>query len=263
MAGKKAAQRVRAKKHTVKKASVTNIRKPKGKSGQAKATLSTTPDSTQASPAMPCLKALKVAGATAVDVHYHGHGDDGCYAYRVIGGSKNLPLKDDAETEIEEFLRKHFYHDGIGPGSVLLARFDLIKGVCHGYSGSSGNPATRLGELLRTLESHGVKLVVGELESAEFSKCKVNPAAAYTRGRAADDVNWFLRLAREYRAEYSDFDEEAGYDGKEYRLLDDAIGVLRIDVSKRRVTWARRPASQSIALAVENLAETTLPIRLT
>lgn len=212
---------------------------------------------------MPCLKALKAAGATVVDVHYHGHGDDGCYTYRVIGGAKNLTLNADAETEIEAFLRKHFYHDGIGPGSVLLARFDLMKGVCHGYSGSSGNPAARLGELLRTFESHGVKLVMGELKSAEFSKCKVNPVAAYTRDRAAHDVNWFLRLAREYRAEYSDFDKEAGYDGKEYRLLDDADGVLRIDVPKRRVTWTRLPASQSVALAVENLAEKTLPIRWT
>jgi len=212
----------------------------------------------------PGLRAMKAAGAVAIEVHFHGSGDDGWYDYRVMSLSKNpqLQLCDKAETEITAFLENHLEHYGEGPGSVLLARFDLLKSVCKGYSGE-GDLRSRLSELLATLAAYGVKNIVGDLTSGVFSKCKVVPAASLSRKDASMHVQRFLELALDYAAEYREYEEAVGEDCKEYALLDDGKGNLRIDVPKRRVTWTRSPASKSVAIAVGKLAETILPLRLT
>jgi hypothetical protein len=75
-------------------------------------------------------------------------------------------------------------------------------------------------------------------------------------------VHRFLELTREYAAEYGEYDEEEGYDGEEYALLDAADGTLVIDIAERWVTLTQSRASKSIEIAVDRLIETSLPLRL-
>jgi hypothetical protein len=220
-------------------------------------------DASKSSSLLKNLASVKAAGAKAVEVHFHGAGDDGWYEYRVIGGKTKhtVQLSPAAENEVNEFLRANYRHYGEGPGSVLLARFDLDHAVCHGYSGS-GNPGSRLAELISFCEWHGATKIVGTLRSGEFGSCKVVPASALARKEASDAVRRFLELTREYSVEYSDYDEAEGYDGEEYALLDAADGTLAIDIANRRVTLTQSPASKSIEIAVDRLIETSLPLRL-
>jgi hypothetical protein len=249
-----------AKKKSAKKKAK---KKPAAKKGRRNAKRGVSPAATKLSPTLEALASMKAAGAKAVDVHFHGAGDDGWYEHRVISGNPKRPLQLSAaaEDEITEFLSANFTHYGEGPGSVLLARFDLVHAVCHGYSGS-GDPGARLAELLSFCEWHGAKKIVGTLRSGKFSQCKVVPSSALAREEASKAVHRFLDLTREYAAEYGEYDEEEGYDGEEYALLDAANGTLAIDVAERRVALVRSPASKSIEIAVDRLIKTSLPLRL-
>ena len=104
--------------------------------------------------------------------------------------------------------------------------------------------------------------MVGHLRSRKVSNCKVVPASALARDKASDAVHSFLQLTQEYAAEYGEYDDEEGYDGEEYALLEDADGTLAIDVAERWVTLTQTPASKSIEIAVDRLIKTSLPLRL-
>jgi hypothetical protein len=69
-------------------------------------------------------------------------------------------------------------------------------------------------------------------------------------------------LSLEYAAEYGEGDEEVGYDGEEYALLDAAGGTLTIDITKRLVTLTQPRASKSIEIVVDRLIATSFPLRL-
>lgn len=226
----------------------------------AKASVSRT--SSKSSPVLKGLASLKALGAKSIDVHFHGTGDDGWYEYHVIGRDTKRPLELSAaaEEEVNDFLQANFEHYGDGPGSVLLARFDLVHAVCHGFSGD-GDPGARLAELIAMLESHGAKKLVGHLRSGNFSQCKVVPASALAREKASDAVRSFLELTRDFAAEYGEYDEEEGYEPVEYALLDAAGGTLAIDVAARRVTLTQAPRSKSIEIAVDRLTKASLPLR--
>lgn len=256
------AKKKSAKKKAVKKSGAK--RRPKAsKPAKRYAKASGSQGPSKSSPIMKGLASLKALGAKSVEVHFQGAGDDGWYEYRVISRDpkRSLQLSADAEQEVKEFLEKNFNYYGEGPGSVLLARFDLIHAVCHGYSGS-GDPGARLAELLSIFESHGVGKVVGNLRSRKFANCKVVPTSALAREKASDAVHRFLELTQEYAAEYGEYDEEEGYDGEEYALLDAADGTLTIDIAERWVALTQTPASKSIEIAVDRLIKASLPLRL-
>jgi hypothetical protein len=247
------------KKSAKKKSSKKPVAKKRRRNGKGVVS----PAAAKSSPTLKALASVKALGAKAVVVHFHGAGDDGWYEYRVISNNTKRPLQLSAaaEDEVNRFLSTNFRHYGEGPGSVLLARFDLVHAVCHGYSGS-GDPGARLAELISFCEWHGAKKIVGTLRSGKFSQCKVVPSSALAREEASNAVHRFLELTREYAAEYGEYDEEEGYDGEEYALLDAADGTLVIDIAERWVTLTQSRASKSIEIAVDRLIETSLPLRL-
>lgn len=261
------AKKKSAKKKAVKKSGAK--RRPKAsKPAKRNAKASGARAPSKSSPILKELASLKASGVRSVEVHFHGAGDDGWYECRVISKDpkRSLQLSADAEEEVNEFLEANFNYYGEGPGSVLIARFDLVHAVCHGYSGS-GDPGARLAELLSIFESHGVGKVVGNLRSRKFSNCKVVPASALAREKASHAVHRFLQLTQSYAAESGEYDEEEEdeeeeYDGEEYALLDAADGTLTIDIAERWVTLTQTPASKSIEIAVDRLIKTSLPLRL-
>jgi hypothetical protein len=214
---------------------------------------------------LPGLQAMKNQGVSAIEVHFQGSGDDGWYDYRVISELKEIELSKDAIKEIEGFLQEAVQHYGEGPGSVLLARFDLLKSVCHVYEGE-GDPGTRLGELLAVLNTHGVTKVNGELRSQKLSECKVEPEQAMACTTVSEYVDHFLDLVDTFVVEYGDFDEETmeviPYEGELCALLDEAGGSLSIDVSNRRAVLTRATDSETIEIAVDELAEASFPLSL-
>ena len=209
----------------------------------------------------PGLAAMRAAGAKIIEAHFQGFGDDGCFEYRVIGDNKKLGVSAAAGDEMEAFLQEHFDPYGEGMGSVLLAQFDLVKCVCRGFDGD-GDPPTRLAELLCVLQAHGVKKVVGELQAGRFSKCKVDPAAAMPRKLANEHVSSLVDRVNEYSIECGEYDEEIGYEGKEYALLDTAKSTVHIDVPKRRVTLKRLSPPRLLAIAPGKLKARSFPLHL-
>ncbi len=242
-----------AKKKSAKKQSAA--KKPQKKSALKKST------ATKGAPRLPGLAAMRNGGATAIEVQFHGFSDDGWFEYRVIGGGGKIEMSATATIQIGAFLQEHFDPYGEGIGSVLLARFDLVQSVCRGYGGD-GDPPTRLAELVSVLEAHGVKKLVGELRSGKFSKCKSEPTTAMPKKVASDLVSRLLDRVREYLVECGEYyDEEIGYDGKEYALLDAGKSTFLIDVPKRRVTLKHSSPKKTLVIPVESLRETSFPVR--
>jgi hypothetical protein len=216
---------------------------------------------------LPALAAIKAAGATAIAVHYQGHGDDGCYDCRVIGKSDHLTLAGEAFNEVTSFLQQHVYHNGIGEGSVLLATFDLTLGACRGLSGG-GSPDARFAELLELLEDHGVKKLVGEIHDGQFSKCKVIPETALARKKASDYVNRFIYLAQDFASEfgeeYRDFCNEHGeqYQGEVLEVLGSGDGKILIDVPASRVSFSPVGSSRGVDIKVDVLRRFSIPFQI-
>lgn len=200
--------------------------------------------------AFPGLASMKAAGATAIDVHFQGYGDDGCYDYRVVGGPSGLQLTDAARQEVEKVLERKFKPEGEGLGTILLARFDLVKSVCRAYSGD-GAYSERLAELIEALKARGVQTVVGDISSEQFSKCKVSPAHAMSRDEACAQVNWFLHIVLDMAREIDNAEE-----------LEYWNGTLRIEVTKRRVVVAKPRASRSGMIQVDELDSSSFPLKL-
>jgi hypothetical protein len=201
--------------------------------------------------AFPGLASMKAAGATIIDVHYQGYGDDGGYEYRVIGSTTRLHLTDAVRVEIEKCLESRFEPYGEGPGTILLARFDLTKSVCHVLSGD-GAVSERLGELVEVLKAHDVATVAGDVRSGKFSKCKVVPASAMSRDEVCDHVNRFLHIVLDMAREFDSYDE----------VLDYWKGTMRVDVAERRIRLTRSAASKEVTIKVSKLGAVSFPIRL-
>lgn len=206
--------------------------------------------SVKARSAFPGLAALKAAGATAVDVHFQGYGDDGCYTYGIVGGAPGMEITEAAKKEVEKLIDGKFAPYGEGLGSILLARLDLMKSVCHVHSGD-GAHSERLAELVDALQSRGVETVVGDISSGKFSKCKVTPATAMSREEVCKLIDWLLHVVLDMARESDDAQEFEFWKG-----------TLRVDVGKRRIAISRPRQSRSGVIQVDELDTTTFPIRL-
>jgi hypothetical protein len=265
MAKKKAARGKTARKKTAtKKVGESKISTKQGDQGAA---LHNKRVATAGTNRLPALAAIKAAGATAIAVHYQGHGDDGCYDCRVIGNSDRLELAGEALDEVTSFLQQHVSHDGTGEGSVLLATFDLTLSACRGLSGG-GSPDARFAELLALLEDHGVRKIVGEIHDGQFSKCKVMPETALAREKASDYVNRFIYLAQDFASEfgeeYRDFCNEHGeqYQGEVLEVLGSGAGKIVIDVPVSGVSFSPVGSSRGVDIKVDALRRFSIPFQI-
>lgn len=214
MAKKKAAQK--KKKSTAAK---TN----RGKSLKKKV-------STKAPDRLPALAKMKATGATAIEVHFDGYGDDGCFHFRAKAGSKDLQVPEAARVEIEQFLTRHFNPSGVAFGSILLAHFDLLKSECVTLSGEGG---PRTSELIAVLDSYGVDNLVGVVQGGTFKQCRVTPGSAMSREAACSYVNRFLQIALDDAQEYDSYGEELNFYDEELKKWK---GQWRIDVKSGNIT---------------------------
>jgi len=196
---------------------------------------------------LPALAEMKAAGATAIEVHFQGYGDDGCYDCRAKAGSKDLQMTEAARVEVEQFLNRHFKPAGEAFGSILLGHFDLQKSTCKTLSGEG---LSRGAELIEVLESYGVDNLVGVVQGSTFKQCRVTPDSAMSREDACSYVNRFLFIQLDVAREYDFYAEEV----KTWK------GQWRVDVKARKITIKQSKKHRTIE--VGKLTAKKLPLLL-